>query len=335
MLLQMNLAPIPSHIFGETLTNGTLTETFNHTMSFDPLSSLEWQRFVAANGTGYTSVGPYNVGDFTSGEFWSYDANPDYWFPNEWDATTLGAQTPLAGATDYETEYGVDYTKWIMGINGWGYENYPQDAYYWNGANFGLAANTKPTSQGLETITYTVINDVNTQLIKFESGEIDQFGSSALGAEVVNAHETSDDFVVKDFIPNSGARMLFFNTDNPHLKKFNVRLAITKAMDREKLVAIHDGLGQAWWNLAYPNKQTGTFVWDEVQNPIPFSYEEARDLMRAEGYTARDSNDDISTADIPNVNEAVGLLGAIGSEMYLLFAAFSMVSVVFIRKRKY
>ncbi|MCE7737219.1 MAG: hypothetical protein GPJ54_20190 [Candidatus Heimdallarchaeota archaeon] len=333
-----SLNPLPSHLLGGDLTwlNASLDYTdYNMTspmvpgMPFSPWDTYQWNSFESFEGN--TALGPYSMVDYEFNVFHSFAARADYPFANEWDTAGFYAQATTA-LTDMETAFNVDFSLWANGT-------LPQDAYYHAYAEVS-GNKAKPSTQNLEYIEYVVIDDQNAELIKFEAGDLDIFGSTQLGASTVSSHESNPGLVVKDTFPNVSARMLFFNMLEENLKKINVRLAITHVLDRDKLVNIHDGFGKAWWSVAYINKASGGQNWDAIQHPLAYDYAKARDLMRLEGYNAADTNDFIPTADIPDVRDIVDVLGVdivsevIGSELLFLFSSFSMIAVVLIRKRK-
>ncbi|MCE7735980.1 MAG: hypothetical protein GPJ54_13950 [Candidatus Heimdallarchaeota archaeon] len=337
------LTPLPDHILGGDLTwlNKTTGETdVNMTsplvpgMPFSPWNTFEWNHYESFEGN--TAIGPYMMSDYEFNVFHSFVNNPDYWFPNEWDTVAYREAAGLdAEVVALESDYSVNLTRWGGLIE--------QDAYYHTWAE--VAGNkAKPATPTLEKYQYVVIADQNAELIKFEAGDLDDYGSSQLGAAVVSAHTADADMVVKQEFPSVSARMLFFNMLHPDLLKLNVRLAITHAIDRDKLVSIHDGFGSAWWSVAFMNKESAyegdIYYWDDIQHELAYDYSLARDLMRLEGYQAAETNDFIPTAAIPDVAEIVDILGVeiltevVGSELLMLFSSFAMISVVLIRKRK-
>lgn len=315
---------------GDTFTYHNSTHdipfTFAPDMAYDLFDTQEWNSFETLEGN--TAIGAYEMVEKVDGQFYSYAQRDDFYYPNVWDVATYydaGQMGP------WETFSGQDLSLW-----GGDAVTYPQEALYWTYAE--VAGNkAKPTSQGVETLFVVVFDDDNAELIEFEAGRLDSFGSASLGAEVVANHQNSDDLVVKATYPEVTARMLFFNINNDHLKKLNVRKAITLAIDRAALIEIHEGFAQEWWSVSYTNKQTFGVNWDEVQSPMVYSYSQARDLMRLESYDAADDNTFIETVIPPNPREvllAIGGEGFVGSETLFLFSSFAMISVVLIRKRR-
>jgi hypothetical protein len=322
------ISPLPDHLLGGTLTylNGTEPDIFSPVevgMVFNPWDSEEWNSWESV--AGHTLVGAYALDDLVEGEYYTYSERDDFYFPNEWDVATYddGADTEQAAL---ETHFGVDFSTWAPSDTR---TDVVDTAYYWAYAGTE-ATKVKPTTQNLAKFTWLSIIDVNNRLLKFEAGELDAFGSDSLGAEQVNTHVNDPRFQVKTVVPNRGPELLIFNLLNPHLQFYDVRKAISLALDREKFVAIQDGFASPWFSIAYPNSG----VFDNVQaTGHEYSYEGARDLMLGLGYAAADSNEEIPDADVAGLGEVAGLLGLPGFEFYIaLFSVFVMIPIV--RRRK-
>jgi hypothetical protein len=316
-------SPLPSHLLGGDLhyhneTSGAdLVAPLDINIPFDPQLSAEWKQWATLEG--HSLTGPYEITDFQD-DAYSYVARSDYYFPNEWDVQTYYDAAKMAAL---ETEYNTT-------LDTWG----PTDTRMvdhqaaWNWAFAGSETDhTKPTSQGIEKFTWLVIVDINNRLIKFDAGELDAFAPVGLGADVVASQSSNPNYVVKAVpLTGRGPELLVLNLLNPHLKKYNVRRAISLAIDRDVLIQIHDGFAKAWYSIADPYSG----IWDEIQaTNHAYSYEAARDLMRSEGYKAADSNKDIGQASIPQPGDVANILGLPGFEFYIaLMSVFVAVPIV-------
>lgn len=312
-----------------TNTTGTYTFQLAPDMAFDAFDSDEWNSFETLEGN--TGTGYYEMVEKVDGQYYSYRLRDDYYYPNLWDLPTYyGDGSAMAS---WEAFTGRDLSIW-----GGDAVSYPQEAFFWTYADnpATTTVHEKPTTMGAETLYVVVIDDDNAELIEFEAGRIDIFGSASLGSEVVSRHTNSADLVVKATYPEVTARMLFFNINNEHLKKLNVRKAITLAIDRSALIEIHEGFAQEWWSTAYTNKQTFGVNWDLIQSPMVYSYEQARDLMILEGYDAAEFNTYVEVVTPPAPGEVLIAIGGgdVGSNTLFFFSSFAMISVVLIRKRR-
>ncbi len=83
----------------------------------------------------------------------------------------------------------------------------------------------------LEKMTYKVVKDAQTQVDLFEKGEIDRAG---LDSDLVDEYISNEDFVAT---PLTGVFYLKFNqTRNEALANTNIRLALSRAFDKNALV---------------------------------------------------------------------------------------------------
>jgi len=340
------LTPLPSNILGGDLhmddpdttglqDNGT-TVTVDDT-GYNPQKSVEWQQFTTQSGI--SLVGPMKVAEYkykTDG-FWSFAARSDYPFPNENDAVAMYS----AGAYDH---LNLNTTSDWAGLENFAaHTGVAAQPYFWNYAGFD------GTSQGIDSVVVKVIPDTNAALLSFESGKLDFFGSSALGANTVQEHRDNPDYVVKDSLPVSGPTLLVFNLLNPHLQYRDVRYAIASSLDKNEMTAINDGFATpqsspVWlvydrfapleFKGAGPNG--GDLSW-YTPYPVEYNYATARDLMRENGYQARDSADPRQGAGSAPVQDIIATLGAsLGSNTLIGLSMFAVTATVFIkRKRRY
>jgi len=351
------LSPLPHHILGGDLdyNNGTAAspdwEVINvQDDTFNPQRSVQWEHWSSADGN--SQPGAYAIGthpgELSIGDFFTHVARDDYPMPNEWDIMNTYADSGNKATLDafYDT---LNTTGWtVTDLGTWaphtGVVN--DEAYYWAFADEG--AMEKPADQGITTLITKVIPDTNAALIAFESGDLDFFGSSALGANTVSEHSNNPDFVVQETFPLSGPTLLVFNLLNEHLQKRNVRYAISSVIDKQEMTKINDGFANpqhspVW--LVYDRfaplefkgaaDDGGDLSW-YVPVPVPYDYETGRDLMRLEGYSAADTNEPVQEVQDPPIQDIFDTVGgALGSEFLIGLSVFAFVAINFVRRREY
>ncbi len=306
--------PTPAHIVGGDLTwvNDTVTNVakVSDNAAWNPQLSDEWVHWASPEG--HSLAGAYDLVEMKLGEFYAYEARDDYWFPNEDMVSEYYDATAFA---DLEAEYGWSFDVFAPHENA-----VTPDNYYWTFAGFD-------DTQGVETFEYVVIDDINAILLQFEAGNLDAFGSTALGAQTVQSHQSNPNYVVKEVTdPSRGPELIVFNLLNEHLKKIDVRDAIAHVIDKNELVKIHDGFGKPHHSVVKPFA-TGWIVPHEIL----YDYNRSRDLMRSQGYKALETPEFIVADPKPPVNEVFGILG---SEYLFFVSAVALVSAVGLRKRR-
>ncbi len=261
-----SIKPIPHHILGgDLLINETSMAKVTDFVNWNPQLSEEWMHW--SSYVGHSLVGPYELLEYDNEYSYIYEARADYYYPNEMDSNLYYENTEFLSL---ENKYGWNFTIFGPHIN-----NMTAEPHYWNWGN------PKPSSQGIETIQYSIINDINAALLSFEAGNIDFFESSDLGAQIVENHQNNPKFVIKDHISETGPELLVFNLLHDDLKKFNVRLAIAHVLDKDEFVNIHDGFAKPHHSIVWPRDD-----WWYVPHYIEYDYDKSRDLMRSEGYHA-------------------------------------------------
>jgi hypothetical protein len=276
-----HISPVPAHILGGNLTDGFQTNMLTDFADWNPQDSYEWIHWASIDG--HSLAGAYDIVKYVSGEYYSYSARDDYYYPNEDDVNNFYNAVALS---TIETDTGFDLSVFAPHMN----TIIPVPLYWaWNSP-------AKPTSQGIETFEFVVIDDINAQLIQFESGNLDAVGTAGHGALVTLEHEENPNFAVKSIILQSGPDFIVFGKSHPDLKKFNVRLAIAHALDKDLLSEVHDGLAVRHDSIVWrPNG----YYYDDSYG-INYNLEYAKSLMVSEGYT-------IPSNEISSIRDQKGL----------------------------
>ncbi|MCY3414157.1 MAG: hypothetical protein INQ03_21105 [Candidatus Heimdallarchaeota archaeon] len=273
------IQPLPSHILGvltyyDEINSTTIISPVEVGMPFNPWDSYEWNHWESFQG--YSHVGPYEIVALQEGEYYSFRARDDYYYPNEWDVDQYYDSTdPEIQAL--ETIAGSMLDVFAPGLS------FDQTAYYWAYAGNEFTK-IKPTSQGIDTIDHVIIDDYNTRQIQFDSGSIDLYNIPARDLGNYTQYDDDSRFIVKTKKNTRGPEILIFNVLNEHLKKVNVRKAISLALDRYALSALYNGSAIPWLNIAYVNN--GYF--DDIQAQHDYDLQAAKNLMEYEGYTTID-----------------------------------------------
>jgi ABC-type transport system substrate-binding protein len=225
------------------------------------------------------------------------------------------------------------------------------NAYYF--AYDSQGGHEKPTTQNLQTVVCKIIPDTNAALVAFEAGQLDAFGSSALGANTVKSHEDDPRFNVFDSFGISGPVLLVFNLLNENLMKRDVRYSIASMLDKTEMTKINDGFSVPTWSPVW-------LVYDRFAPPqfkgagpggtdlswytpfeVPYSFETAKNLMRGEGYTVPDEFNYDTTGNKAPIDvvattllDVVSNAGSLGSNLYIGLSAFAITSVVLLRRRR-
>jgi hypothetical protein len=350
--------PMPTHILNKTLTYDTGSGYIYGDIwdladqGIIPQDTLEWKHWAgtlnANDYSGVSLVGPYDVREVVKNDFRHYVARNDFFFPNEWDSERYYAANP-SGFAALEAEFGVSFATFGPTF----YSSAP-DAFYW--AFDDVGGQEKPTEIATNHFFYSIIEDINAISLAFESGATDLFLSTALGAETVEQHENDPTKQVFAADPDRGAELLVFNLLHPDLKKINVRRAIAHALDKEQLLAIHDGFGviqnSPVWHSQDPRYYTDF--------GLDYNYATARNLMRSEGYVASETNVDVVKPPEPPVTSVFNTLtdqagvltevtdteiaggnkilsnvtDVLGSEWLFFFSGLAMLSITVIKKSK-
>jgi hypothetical protein len=336
---------MPEHILGGVLhhENGTGTMEELDALGINPQETDEWVHW--ASQAGHSLVGPYEIVEYVDNEYRSYQQRSDYYFPNEWDIVQSYAANSAAYdalATSLNSTAPPDLSYFAPHL----YSS-RQDAYYW-AFDSDETNMVKPTTQGVESLFYVIIEDTNANLLAFESGAVDTFGSTALGAQTVENHQNNPEYVVKTQTPNRGPELLVFNLLHPHIKKLDVRLAIAHAINKDSLIKIHDGFAQVADSPVWRYSQ----AWYKGF-PVGYNYTTARDLMRENGYAAAETNAPISVIPEPPIDTAISsvqtqvstvvtnvenavdnVTEGLGSGSWMLLAVFGVGIIPILRRRK-
>ncbi|MCE7737115.1 MAG: hypothetical protein GPJ54_19670 [Candidatus Heimdallarchaeota archaeon] len=148
----------------------------------------------------------------------------------------------------------------------------------------------KATTLPINTLIYTWrwLKDTNYFAKLFQVDEIDtfMFFPSIENYDLLESFENDVSTRVALERHSVSGFLMYFDLLNPHLQKYKVRRAISMAIDRSVLTQMLDGHYEEWNNPVWPNYSE--------YNPsikLDYSYTQARDLMRSEGYFAQESQD--------------------------------------------
>jgi ABC-type transport system substrate-binding protein len=282
--------------------------------------------------------------------FWDFTARDDFVFPNEWDIRTAYADDP----SGFDALYATMNTTGFPGNAGTFAPHATADpeAHYF--AYAGTEANmVKPTEQLIDTVVAKVIPDTNAALIAFESGDLDSFGSSALGANTVADHEDDVRFNVFETFAISGPVLLVMNLLNEHLQKRDVRFSIASMLDKEEMTKINDGFSSPSWSpvwLVYDRFAPNQFIGAGEDGAdlswytpfvVPYDFSVARNLMLAEGYDVPDEFNFDTTGNVAPIDvvattliNAITEAGSLGNEWLVGITGFAVMSIAIVRRRR-
>lgn len=150
----------------------------------------------------------------------------------------------------------------------------------------------------LERLTYTVVPDVNTNLLKFKAREIDMSVVRCRDAGDLVKEAKNLDFKLYDLGPSSGSFFFMFNlnqrkdpkTGKPYVDPIksawfndvNFRQAVNHAIDRKNVVNNYfKGLGAE----AHMADMTGGPFANTALKPIPKDIEKAKEYLKKSGFT--------------------------------------------------
>lgn len=150
----------------------------------------------------------------------------------------------------------------------------------------------------LDRLTYLVVPDVNTNLLKFKAKEIDMTIVRCRDAGDLVKEAKALDFKLHDLGPSSGSTFIMFNmnqrknpkTGKPYVDPIksawfndtNFRQAVNYAIDRKNIVNNYfKGLGSE----AYMSDMTGGPFANPALKPIPKDIEKAKELLKKSGFT--------------------------------------------------
>jgi peptide/nickel transport system substrate-binding protein len=172
-----------------------------------------------------------------------------------------------------------------------------RNPYYWKKDRSGQ------TLPYLDTITFLIISDFNSEALRFRQGELDLVCSPSLSPEnYATLRHTQKDYVLRDLGPGLVLDFLWFNlnrgvnaTGKPYVdpekmaifEKPEFRRAISYALDRQGMTrSILLGLGAP----QYGPVSSGNKAWYHETAPTVFSPARARELLAKAGL--RDTNGD-------------------------------------------
>ncbi|MCE7733857.1 MAG: hypothetical protein GPJ54_03195 [Candidatus Heimdallarchaeota archaeon] len=272
-----NIKPLPYHLLGEDLTlfDGNIINIDNP--GFNPQDTLEWNMWNSLDN--HRTTGQFELVSHDD-ESYDFKVREDYWYPSE-NKSSIYFPSVLVEEILNNNKFNISVFAPHLSNN--------NNEYYW----------VDPIHK-IQTISLVLIDNTHVALQHFESGKIDIFNPYRLGQINVEKFKTSENHEYYQFAGDRNPILLNFDLTNPHLKKFAVRKAIAHVLDKEKFINIYDGFAanqESVISIDYPQYHS-TYT-------ISYDYITSRDLMRAEGYQAIDTNDYVAYADIPLVTDVI------------------------------
>ena len=160
--------------------------------------------------------------------------------------------------------------------------------FQWNEADTQLGSRwvfkKNPTSfqadeVHLDEVRFIVIEDEATAQAAFQTKQIDSYHTS-VGQAIADVTRRNPEAISFPYL--GGPRYLLMNYERPPLDNPKVRLAISRAIDRDEFVTVIGG--RRGWALAGSNMWADLFTQDEIKDIFPHSIEEANKLMEEAGY---------------------------------------------------
>lgn len=156
----------------------------------------------------------------------------------------------------------------------------------------------------IERIIYLIVQNQDTDLLKFQDGEVDYYGLRGSDYPLLKPKEKSNNFTIYDTGASFGSNFLVFNQNtsiNPKTKKTyadknklswflnkDFRRAIAHAIDKEKIVEIlMNGLGYEQDSAMSPS--SGYFYNPSVSK-YEYDLDNARQILKNAGFFDRDKD---------------------------------------------
>ncbi len=174
---------------------------------------------------------------------------------------------------------------------------YKRNPYYWKKSPWG---DRLPYVE--KKIKY-IIPDVNTQLLKFKSGELDFYSVRGEDYPQLKRSEKKGNYTIYNLGPSLTADFICFNQNPKALPKWKFKLfsnrkfrwAISHAVDRKGIVlTVYNGLGEPVYGPITPANK---LYWDENYPKFPYNLKEAKELLKSIGLKDRNGDGWLETPD--------------------------------------
>lgn len=150
----------------------------------------------------------------------------------------------------------------------------------------------------LDKYIILIVGDLNNELLKFKSGELDTVGLRGTNVAIFKEKEKFSDYKIYNFGPDTGTMYFAFNLNtrknendkyyvNPIKQKWfgdiNFRKAVDYAIDRENMVFnIASGVAQP---LFTPEPLSSIYLNEKIAKGHPQDTNKARELLKKSGFT--------------------------------------------------
>ena len=150
----------------------------------------------------------------------------------------------------------------------------------------------------LDKYIILIVGDLNNELLKFKSGELDTVGLRGTNVAIFKEKEKFSDYKIYNLGPDTGTMYFAFNLNtrkndngkyyvNPIKQKWfgdiNFRKAVDYAIDRENMVFnIASGVAQP---LFTPEPLSSIYLNEKIAKGHPQDMNKARELLKKSGFT--------------------------------------------------
>jgi peptide/nickel transport system substrate-binding protein len=131
----------------------------------------------------------------------------------------------------------------------------------------------------INEVRYIVIKEEATRQAAFKAKQVDSYSSTDAksGEEVLRANPDAPSIEY-----TGGPRYLLLNFARPPLDNMKVRLAISRAIDRDAFIKVQGGKGE--WGLAGTNLRADLFTQEEIKQINRFDIADGKKLMAEAGF---------------------------------------------------
>ncbi|MBA7681005.1 hypothetical protein ES703_89331 [subsurface metagenome] len=140
----------------------------------------------------------------------------------------------------------------------------------------------------LDGMIMLIVPSIDTQLLKFQAGEIDLYGMRGEDYAILKPNEKEGNFTITEGGPTFGSEFVILNWSHPEPVKFKwfnnrqFRKALAQAIDRETFINnVMYGFGVPQWSPVSPAVEA--FYNTEV-NRYPYDLAKARKILREAGF---------------------------------------------------